>query len=458
MDNTLDFLSFRQNKNISEKKLRVKLGELQDTSKETKNVSSKNLVQNKYLNLCSNAIDYVSSLEQDVSDLEVILGATIQHNTDLENELNKQNDHVDKERQKYEFIVNASRDWMCLIDKKYNFEAVNESFCKIQNTKKEKAEKLNLKKLFGTKLFNEKIKAACDKAFQGQEIRDLISLSFSKKAESKHYEVGYYPFRNQNNAISHVVFIAKDISEKTQLEEEFYRAQRTDSIGTLASEIAHELNNVLTLFFMSIGALKPKLPDVQSQTMLSLLESSAKRGGELVRQILKFAKGIEPNYLKTDLKELLLEFQDMPARTFPKNINFVSNIAADLKPIYANPTQIYQVLLNLCINSRDAMPDGGEIVISSENIEIKKQSKKYAGAVIGSYVLISTADTGVGIPKKNLAKIFQPFFTTKSIDKGTGLGLSTVQKIIKNHDGYIYILSDLGKGTRINILLPVYQE
>ena len=249
--------------------------------------------------------------------------------------------------------------------------------------------------------------------------------------------------------------IGTDITEKKKLEEQFLRVQRLESIGMLAAGIAHDLNNVLTPILMAAPMLRVRAADPRDLRLLQTLEHSAERGAGLVRQILAFAHGTggEPKLIQ--VKHLARDIVEMIQETFPKNIELEQHIPNDLWPISANPTQIHQVLLNLCVNARDAMPKGGTLSLSTVNRRLDEaQAAAIPGARPGAFVLLEVRDTGTGIPPEALAHIWEPFFTTKGEDKGTGLGLSTVRGIVENHRGFITLQTAAGTGTTFQVYLP----
>ncbi|MBE9049450.1 GAF domain-containing protein [Nostocales cyanobacterium LEGE 11386] len=255
-----------------------------------------------------------------------------------------------------------------------------------------------------------------------------------------------------------------DITQKQELEQQFLRAQRMESIGTLASGIAHDLNNVLSPILMSVQLLQSKCRDRNTQQILSIIENNTKRGTNLVKQVLSFVQGIEgdfpgkpaPNIRNViQIKHLILEIQQIVQQTFPQSIVLSTEIQPNLLPIRGDSTQLYQVLINLCLNARDAMPDGGNLTISAENIFIdENHAKTNLDAKVGSYICLTVTDTGLGISGEIIDKIFDPFFTTKEFGKGTGLGLSTVMGIVKGHGGLITVSSCVGKGTQFQVYLP----
>ncbi|MBW4689058.1 MAG: PAS domain S-box protein [Komarekiella atlantica HA4396-MV6] len=260
---------------------------------------------------------------------------------------------------------------------------------------------------------------------------------------------------NDEHSQAKLIFVVDtDITQRKQLEKQFLRAQRIDSIGTLASGIAHDLNNVLSPILMSVQLLKSKNRDRSTYQILSIVESNAKRGANLVKQMLSFARGIEGDRTVLQVKHLLLEIKQIIAQTFPKSIQVYTEIQPDLLPVCADSIQLHQVLINLCLNARDAMPKGGTLTISAENIFIDENyTSMHLEARVGSYILLTVADTGVGIKSAILDKIFEPFFTTKESGKGAGLGLSTVIEIIKRHGGFITVSSRVGS-TKFKVYLP----
>ncbi|MBD0364183.1 MAG: response regulator, partial [Coleofasciculus sp. C3-bin4] len=252
-----------------------------------------------------------------------------------------------------------------------------------------------------------------------------------------------------------ILVVNTDITEKKQLETQFLRAQRMESIGTLAGGIAHDLNNVLAPILMTAQLLETQLHDRQSQRLLPILIANAKRGAALVKQVLSFARGLEGQFTILQVRHLISEIKQIAQETFPKSITLCANISQYLGTVYGDATQLHQVLMNLCVNARDAMPFGGTLRISAQNFFIDENSARmHLDAKVGSYIVISIADTGTGIPPEILDRIFEPFFTTKDMGKGTGLGLSTVMGIVKSHGGFINVYSELGQGTQFKVYLP----
>lgn len=246
-----------------------------------------------------------------------------------------------------------------------------------------------------------------------------------------------------------------DITEKKKLEAHFLRSQRMESIGTLAGGIAHDLNNVLTPIMLAAETLLDKPMDERTQTLVEMVHVNAKRGADMANHVLAFARGVEGRRVAIDPKHLLREIEKIVRETFPRSIQMTTKIARNTAAISADPTQMHQVLLNLALNARDAMPSGGTIRMTTENIDLDEHySRMHPESVPGKYVVIAIMDTGTGIRETDIPKIFDPFFTTKDIGKGTGLGLSTVAGIIKSHGGFVNVYSELGKGTTFKVHLP----
>ncbi|OKH11834.1 hybrid sensor histidine kinase/response regulator [Fischerella major NIES-592] len=257
-----------------------------------------------------------------------------------------------------------------------------------------------------------------------------------------------------------ILTVDTDITEKKQLETQLFRAQRLESIGTLASGIAHDLNNILTPILAVSQLLPLKFPNIYSEHehLLEILEDSARRGADLVKQVLSFARGVEGKRMTLQVKHLIREVVKIIKQTFPRSIEVCIDVAPDLWTVYGDSTQLHQVLMNLCVNARDAMPDGGSLTISAENLLIDENyARMNLDAKVGPYTVVTVADTGVGIPREIVERIFEPFFTTKELGKGTGLGLSTVIGIVKSHGGFVNVYSEVGRGTQFKVYLPAAQ-
>jgi two-component system, cell cycle sensor histidine kinase and response regulator CckA len=266
-----------------------------------------------------------------------------------------------------------------------------------------------------------------------------------------------FPIKNQTGIAYRVVGIAEDITNRKLTEAVLRRTERLESLGTLTSGIAHDLNNVLTPIMGIVQLLPKKIGNMDDSTkrLLQILNDSTHRGADLVKQILSFARGVESKPTNIQIDDLLLEIQRIIQQSFPKNIELVIDSPPNLWSLSADVSMLHQVAINLCVNARDAMPDGGILSIAAENLAIDENyARMNVDARAGNYVVITVADTGTGIEFSILDRIFDPFFTTKDIGKGTGLGLSTVVGIVKSHRGFIDVNSEVGKGTRFKVYLP----
>ena len=252
-----------------------------------------------------------------------------------------------------------------------------------------------------------------------------------------------------------VLAINTDVTEKKKIEAQFMRAQRMESVGMLAGGIAHDLNNILTPIMMSIEILNTTTEDPEAKSILEIIEASAKRGADIVRQVLSFARGLEGERIEVQPNHLMRELESIIKNTFPKDIRLQFSVPNDTWTILGDPTQVHQILLNLCVNARDAMPNGGVLKIGVANCVLDAQcAAMNTQARAGRYVNFSVTDSGTGMPRDLLDKIFEPFFTTKELNKGTGLGLSTVLAIVKSHEGIINVCSEPGNGTTFKVCLP----
>ncbi len=284
--------------------------------------------------------------------------------------------------------------------------------------------------------------ALCDKWQLTQEAQDRIATT-ERIVEERTKEL-----RELNHSLE------QEIKQREKAEAQLLRAQRLESIGFLAGGIAHDLNNMLSPILMCAGLLRGELSE-QSQSLVSTIESCADRAAGVVKQVLTFARGIDGERIPMQPKQIVREMEKMILETFPRTIALERHIKNELPLIEGDPTQLQQILLNLCVNARDAMPDGGTLGIDLDDFEVDEQyASSMPGARPGRYVRMRVSDTGCGIPHHLIDKIFDPFFTTKPLGKGTGLGLSTVIGIVKSHEGFLDVHSSVGKGTTFEIFLP----
>ena len=273
----------------------------------------------------------------------------------------------------------------------------------------------------------------------------------TKPGEMRNLQVTAQLLDIQGHRVYHCIW--RDITERLKSERLARRSQRLESIGTLAGGVAHDLNNALVPILMGVEMLRMQYP--QEPELVEMFQSSAKRAADMVRQLLTFAKGVEGARVSIQLTHLLKEVQGIMRGTFPKNIEVAVNCERDLPTVLGDATQLHQVLLNLCVNARDAMPQGGLLTLEAQRV---KMDAAYASAIPdalpGEYVAVRVRDQGTGMPPEILERIFDPFFTTKGPDKGTGLGLSTAIGIVKGHAGFMQVYSQPGEGSAFTFYLP----
>jgi PAS domain S-box-containing protein len=262
--------------------------------------------------------------------------------------------------------------------------------------------------------------------------------------------------RSDDGAPQSILSINTDVTERKALESQFLRAQRMESIGTLAGGIAHDLNNVLTPVTMAIDLLRSEVESAQGSELLDTLGASVRRGADLVKQVLTFARGVDGRRSAVDPRQLLSEIQKIIADTFPRSIEVRVQVQADAAMINADSTQVHQVLLNLALNARDAMPLGGKLSLAATNVFIDEQyTAVHPGSRSGHFVAFDVSDTGIGMAPDVMRQIFDPFFTTKEVGGGTGLGLSTSLAIVESHGGFINVYSEPLRGSTFKVYLPV---
>jgi PAS domain S-box-containing protein len=253
-----------------------------------------------------------------------------------------------------------------------------------------------------------------------------------------------------------VLMINRDITEKKLLEEKMVVAQRIETVGRLATSIAHDLNNVLSTMLIAIRTLPEEAMDEKTKRFIKSSEFCAEHATQLIAQLLSIAKEIHAEPTRIHLVELISETARVLRSTFPQSIAIEIVTPPDLWPIVGNTTHLYQLLLNLCSNARDAMPSGGILTIDARNVVLDETAaRRLPQGLAGGYVLLSVTDTGTGIPTEITGQIFEPFFTTKQTGPSTGLGLFTVANIVKNHKGFIDVATGTKSGTQFRVYLPV---
>ena len=302
----------------------------------------------------------------------------------------------------------------------------------------------------------ERLQKAIAQAAQGEFVRYEVEIQGAGDRTAT-IDFSIKPVKDQTGRVMMLMSEGRDITEKKQIEAQFLRAQRLESLGTLASGIAHDLNNIFTPILAVTQLLPRHLPDLDDnlQKLLEICQGNVKRGANLVKQILTFARGAEGDRGMVQVKHLITEIYQIAKETFPKNIEIETDLPRNLWTVNGDATQLHQVLMNLAVNARDAMANGGTLKIAAENFAIDRDyARTHLDAQEGDYILITVSDTGAGIPADIKERVFEPFFTTKEIGHGTGLGLATVLGIVKGHGGFLDVYSEVGQGSQFRVFLP----
>jgi two-component system cell cycle sensor histidine kinase/response regulator CckA len=268
------------------------------------------------------------------------------------------------------------------------------------------------------------------------------------------------PVLDEDGSVVGCVHLLADVTERKRLEEQLRQALKMEAIGRLAGGVAHDFNNLLAVIAGNTGLLLSAMPSGDTRReQLTTIEKAAWRAADLVRQLLSFSRQSELRLRPVQINDCVTETLSFLCRTIDPRIKVEVRTVADLWTVQADPTQINQVLMNLCINARDAMPDGGQLTMETQNVELHEEAaQRHMDARAGRFVCVRVSDTGHGIPPEIQAHIFDPFFTTKEPGRGTGLGLATVFGIIKQHQGWIEWHSTLEQGTRFELYLPAVAE
>ncbi len=305
----------------------------------------------------------------------------------------------------------------------------------------------------------DKLRSCYDTMMEEGEWTGELDLQ-SKDGDELIVESRWTLVRNSAGEPKHVLVINTDITERKRLESQFLRSQRMESIGRLVGGIAHDLGNLLVPILLGVKVLTRRFgDDPKAERTLSMIQKSAERGSDMVEQVLAFARGVEGERVALQSGAIIEEVEKITGETFPERVTVETDVQDDLPQIVGDATQIQQVLMNLSVNARDAMPDGGTLSLRAYPTDVTDaDAKRTIDAEPGRYVCIEVADTGTGIPDDVVDKIFEPFFSTKPEGEGTGLGLSTAYSIVKSHDGFIDVQSEQGEGTTFRVHLPIAEE
>ncbi len=363
---------------------------------------------------------------------------------------------------RYEFIVNTSREFMTLADQNYTYEAVNESYCQAHNKTRQEIIGRTIADLWGEERFNTAIKAQLDRCFAGSEMHYQGWFEFADLGQ-RYFDVTYYPYYGDAGTVTHVVIVSRDITERKRAEEEkekmqaqLLQAQKMEAVGRLAGGVAHDFNNLMTIIIGYSKFLLQLLDeDDPLHTNIEKIARAGERAASLTYQLLAFSRRqpLQPRVL--DLNAVVTGMDEMLRRLIGEDIDLVTALEPECWAVKADPGQIEQVIMNLAVNARDAMPQGGRLTLKTEDVIVDEDyCQLIPEARPGRCVRLSVEDSGVGMDKDTLQHIFEPFFTTKEAGEGTGLGLAVVYGIVRQHEGWIHVYSEPGQGSIFTIYLP----
>ena len=368
----------------------------------------------------------------------------------------QQRQSSDEVLRKLRSVVEQSPDPVMITDRSCVLEYVNPAFELLTGYAKAEVVGQTLGMLKSDEQAGELYEEMWDTVLSGKSFHGTV-MNRKKNGETFVLEKSITPLRNKAGEITHYISTGRDITDKRRLEAQLQQAQKMDASGQLAGGVAHDFNNLLMvisayaeLMLDSLSAdhaLRPKVEEILT---------AARRAADLTRQLLAFGRKQMQSLQPLNLNSILAEVTRMLPRLIGEDIHLQVNAGSDLNLIYSDPVQIEQIIMNLAANARDAMPEGGKLVIETANVHLD-QAYRQRHAVVppGDYVLLSVTDSGSGIAKEHLGRIFEPFYTTKQEGKGTGLGLATVYGIVKQNGGYIWVYSELSMGTVFKIYLPI---
>jgi PAS domain S-box-containing protein len=306
------------------------------------------------------------------------------------------------------------------------------------------------------------VKAVLDgKVVQLTTTMDLSDARYTTTKEGRlTLRSTFFPLLDERRRVANIVVMIEDITDQKSLEQQLFEAQKMESIGQLASGIAHDFNNLLGAILGYASLVKTQLSmEHPHYKYISIIESSAERGADLTRQLLTFSRGGRFHLKPLNLNQTVSEVELLLTHTIDKRIVIRTDCDASLATMEGDAGQLQQMLLNLCLNARDAMPEGGDLIIETRNVYLDEHfARTHLGADVGWHLLLTVTDTGTGMDLETQRRIFEPFFTTKEEGKGTGLGLAMVYGVVKNHGGFVRVYSQLGQGTSFQIYLPSTEQ
>ena len=360
---------------------------------------------------------------------------------------------------KYERIVGTSMDQMALVNREYKYEAANNSYLTAHACTEQNLVGYTVAQVNGTDVFEKKIKPYLDKALTGEVVSYQDEVQYNGIGR-RHVEVSYFPYKNNKGITISVVAHIKDITDKKQMEQRLIQSEKMEAIGTLAGGIAHDFNNILSgiLGYAQLGKINIDKPGKLNRHLDHIIKGS-QRAGELVRQILTFSRQYEYEKQPLEVAIVVKEVLKLIRASIPAFIEIREEIVSE-SIILADPSQIHQIIMNLCTNAYHSMLETkGTLTVTLKDVKITTQEGILGPDITpGNYLKLEVGDTGHGMDKQTLEKVFDPYFTTKEVGKGTGLGLALVHGIVEEHNGCILVDSKIGKGSCFQVFFPVIEK
>lgn len=374
-------------------------------------------------------------------------------NIELREEKRKTERMLRESEERFRMVFETAHDSIFIKNRESRYTQVNPSMARLFSMEPSDFIGRTDGELFGSDI-SAQTSAADREVLQGRSIEEENTIPI--KGLPRTFHVIKVPMHDHSGTITGLIGIARDMTERKHLEAQLFQVQKMEAVGTLAGGIAHDFNNLLqAVMGCAELLLLGKKPNEPGYRELQDIVNASQRGAELTKQLLTFSRKIESRKEPIDLNETVTNARRLLVRTIPKMIDIELDLEANLRKILADPVQMEQVLMNLTVNARDAMPDGGKIRIETRNVSLGREfCQKHLEVRPGEYVFLRVSDTGHGMDPVTLQHIFEPFFTTKGIGKGTGLGLATVYGIVKSQEGYIFCESRLGAGTAFSIYIP----
>jgi two-component system, cell cycle sensor histidine kinase and response regulator CckA len=362
---------------------------------------------------------------------------------------------AEDELRQYEHIVSSAKDMLALIDRNYVYLSANAAYIQAFAKTSDQIIGRTLTDVFGEEFFGTVIRPRAERCLAGENIRYQYWFDFPA-AGRRYMDIIYSPYLGADGEVGGYVITARDITEYDNLQSQLVQTQKMESVGRLAGGVAHDYNNILSVIlgYTELALDKVDQNDPLHADLQEIL-TAAMRSTDITRQLLAFARKqtVAPKVL--DLNETLEAMLKMLRKLIGEDIDLTWHPRANLWPVKMDPSQVDQILVNLCVNARDAIADVGKVTIETDKTTFNAAyCSDHVGFIPGEFVLLAVSDNGCGMDKETLDKLFEPFFTTKELGQGTGLGLATVYGIVKQNDGFINVYSEPGKGTTFKIYLP----